>query len=124
MPDKIMRCDIEIVDGITCVLFSGKGKNLCIPAKGIKEVFDDAMAKYVAFEAERGQQPQQWAPFYGANEPRTWNTGTTDDGKVAVTVDRHLPTEHTLILSQDTARELGRQLIGDAELPPLSYTKN
>lgn len=124
MPDKIMRCHIEIVDGITCVVFSGKGKNLCVPAQGLKEVFDDATAKYIAFEAEKGRQPGQWVQFHSANEPRTWNTGTTDDGKVAVTVDRHLPSEQTLVLSRDNAKELGRQLIGAADVQVPPQTRN
>lgn len=124
MPDKIMQCHIEIVDGIPCVVFSGNGKNLCIPASAIKEVFEDATAKYIAFEAEQGRQPGQWMPFHDVNEPRTWSTGTTDNGKVVVTVDRHLPSEQNLMLSRDNARELGKQLIGAAEVVPPSQAKN
>jgi hypothetical protein len=114
MPDKIMRCYIEIVDGVTCVVFAGNGKNLCIPAKGLQAVFDDAMQRYTAFETQRGVAAGQWRPA-SIKEPLSWNTGTTDDGKVAVTVDRHLPTEQTFALESDLAKELGQQLIGAAE---------
>ena len=117
MPDKIIRTTIELIDGEPCVVFSAKGKNLYFPAKGLQAVFDDAMIRFHAFEAQQGIKAGEWS-YAKMWEPQTWTTATTDAGKAAVIVDRGLPTEQTFVLSWDFAAELGQQLVDAAAVAP------
>jgi hypothetical protein len=114
MPDKIINQEIREIAGQPCLVFVGAGgRDLYIPAQGIQAVFENAMRQFNAFAAQHGVKAGQWSPAMILT-PETWNTGTTDAGKVAVIVDRGRPSEQTFALSSAHASELGQQLLESA----------
>lgn len=115
---KFKNVQIEAINGTTCVIFVGERDSFYIPAAGLQTVFDEALKHYHAFESQRGAKAGQWSFASRILTPQSWRTGTTDNGKIAVTVDHGLPTEQTFALSADHAAELGQQLLDRAANPP------
>jgi hypothetical protein len=114
MPDKIVNQEIRVIEGQPCLVFIGTdGRDLFIPAQAMQAVFDNAKSQFNAFSAQHGLKAGQWSPAIIVT-PQTWNTGTTDAGKVAIIVDRGLRSEQTLALSSDHASQLGQQLLETA----------
>lgn len=118
LPKKITNQVIRAIGGQPCLVLIGEnGKEFYVPAAGMQMMFDNAMQQLNAFAAQNGISAGQWRHALIAT-PQTWNTGTTDAGKVAVIVDRGLPTEQTFALSSDHAAGLGQQLVETAAKAP------
>jgi hypothetical protein len=112
---KISNQRIESTqNGPILVLTLEGGQECFLPAQAIEAVHEDALKQFHAYLSQHGAKAGQWRFSSRILIPQTWNTGTTDNGKIAVTVDRDLPSEQTFALSPDHATELSQQLIETA----------
>jgi hypothetical protein len=118
MIQKAKRTYAAEIEGKTAVVFVGdQGAEVGFPAVGLSAVFENAKRLAMAYDSQHNRGSEEWK-FVLYAHPSSWSVGTTDDGKVALMIDRGRPTEQTLTLSWDHAAELGKRLVDLAASGP------
>jgi hypothetical protein len=121
---KVKNVTWESFGGGLCVIIhSDDGTSIAVPASAIWYVHAEARRRLAA-EKTKNEKSQMPPPWHHVNflPAQTMTVRTTDDGKVGIILDLGLETEFALSISAEHARELGRQLIAQADqasgLPP------
>jgi hypothetical protein len=123
---KVKNNTWETIDGGLCVIFRGQDSlrrevAMAVPAGALKILWADALRRLGAekTKSERRLLPPQWhqVNFLSA---QTALVGTTDNQRVGVILDQGIDTEFGLSIAREDARELGRQLIAEADKLPHS----
>jgi hypothetical protein len=112
----------QTIDGVLCVVFIGRDSlrreaRVAVPAAAIvSAIASDARRRIAASEKTDTPvtTPGRWSQvrFLGA---QSMQVGVTDEKQVGLILDPGLDTEFALSISPDTARELGRHLIEQAD---------
>jgi hypothetical protein len=114
----------ETFGGGLCAIFNGRDSirrevSIAVPAGALQTLAGEARRRLASAKSasERGWLPPQWhhVNFLSA---QTVLVGTTDTQRVGVILDHGLETEFGLSIEPEYARELGRQLIAEADKIP------
>jgi hypothetical protein len=107
--------------GGLCAIFRAQDSirreiSIAVPAGSLQRVSAEARRRLAA---ERTKNEKSWMPpqWHHVNflSIQTILVGTTDDQKVGIILDQALETEFGLSIQPEHARELGRQLIAQAD---------
>ena len=99
-----------MVEGKPCIVFVGLNEHLYLPASALSWMEDELKRLIETHESQTGLKVGKWE-YSRISEPKTWNVGVTDAGKIAAMVDRGLPLQQMLSMSAEIAKDLGARLL-------------
>jgi len=118
---KVKDVTWETFEGGLCAIFRSADTtrreiSIAVPAVALQQVSADARRRLLAEKTKNEQvvMPPRWHHLNFLTS-QTMIVGTTDDGNVGIILDPGRETEFALSFSAEHARELGRQLIAQAD---------
>lgn len=111
---KVTGMHVGSIDGQDVVILQTDAGEVALPAAGLMAILEDLRRKLSAQDAQKNQLTAGGWSRVNILQAQTLEVGvlpTTESEKVALTIDRGLPSELTVAFPPAHAQQLGSQLV-------------